>query len=171
MRWLVAKVNRPNAPQVYRTPRALLDAIEQRFGRIEFDAACRYDNAVAVRGYYYPEVDALERDWNDDLAGPRTHPQREPPLVYTNPPFALSGKFAAKHASYVGRSLLLVPASVDSNWFAEYVWGRALVLPLSPRVTFVDQPTPINRALMLCAFNVGMIGFEPWRWAPKKERT
>jgi phage N-6-adenine-methyltransferase len=160
-RAIVATVNRPNAPQNYRTPPELLAAVERRFGKIEFDAACTREDCVALRGYHYPEADALTQDWSADL------PDR--PLVWTNPPFRLSGAFAKKHAEYEGRSLLLVPASVGSRWFLEHVHGRALVLPLVGRVTFVGEATPINRDLMICAYGWYFgdelcIGFEPWDW-------
>jgi hypothetical protein len=67
--------------------------------------------------------------------------------------------------------LLLVPASVDANWFRDYVHERALVLPLSPRLTFIDQPAPINRPLMLCVYGPNITpGFEPWQWKQPKNK-
>jgi phage N-6-adenine-methyltransferase len=172
----MASVNRPNAPQSYRTPPALLAAIEARYGKVEFDAACTDENAVAELGFFYPEYDALAIDWNEALFNPRRHPQQEPPLVFDNPPFGQSGKFAAKHASYRGRSILLCQAAVDSRWFAEHVHGKAMVHPLTPRVPFLGEdgkpafvdkrgkPLGINRPMMVAAYGFGVVGFSPWRW-------
>jgi hypothetical protein len=162
----MATVNRPNAPQDYCTPPELLAAVQARFGRITFDAACTLDNAVAINGYHYPAYDALERDWRDELEGC---------VVWCNPPFGKSGEFARvatesqREPNMTGhappRVLLLVPASVGTSWFAIYVHGKALVLALSPRVKFVGQAQGINRDLMLCVYGPDITpGFEPWRW-------
>jgi hypothetical protein len=164
-RAIVATVNRPNAPQNYRTPPELLAAVERRFGKIEFDAACSPGNCVAARGYLHPPCDALSVNWSADLIDAIPGCAERYPLIFCNPPFRLSGAFAKKHAEYEGRSLLLVPASVGSRWFLEHVHRRALVLPLVGRVTFVGQAAPINRDLMLCAYGFGREGdLSPWDW-------
>lgn len=164
----MASVNRPNAPQDYRTPKALLDAIKRRFGRIDWDAACTRENAVTDAGYYFPEIDALARDWNE--LGTL--------LVFANPPWSDAGKFATKCAARtVGPTLLLVQAAVDSEWYARHVHGRALVLALRPRIPFLapDGKSPafvdargkalgVNRPAMLACYSIGSVGFEPWDW-------
>lgn len=157
----MAAVNRPNAPQDYRTPPELLAAVQARFGSITFDAACTLEDSVAPSGYHHPAYDALERDWAEELQGA---------IVWCNPPFRLAGKFAAKAAeSQQGDDppvvLLLVQASVGSAWFAKHVHDKALVLFLSPRVKFVGQAQGINRDLMLCVYGFdGDRGYAPWRW-------
>ncbi len=60
--------------------------------------------------------------------------------------------------------LLLVPASVDSNWYWEHVHGKALVLNLAPRIQFVGEPAGINRPLMLCAYGPWASDFQRWGW-------
>lgn len=162
----MAKVNQPHARQDYCTPPELLEAVQARFGKIEFDLACTEQNAVANYGYFHPEHDALVRDWCD----------LERLTCWANPPFANSRHFAARaHASQYCDNpptvLLLVPAAVDSNWYSEHVHGKALVLPLSPRVAFVGQPTAINRPLMLCVYGPHITpGFEPWQWKQPKNK-
>ena len=59
--------------------------------------------------------------------------------------------------------LLLVPASVGSNWYAENIHGRALVLALSPRVRFVGHSGPFPKDLILAAYGKAT-GFDCWRW-------
>lgn len=170
----MAKVNQPHARQDYCTPPELLEAVQKRFGTISFDAACTRENAVAALGYFYPEHDALARDWRE----------LQWQTVWCNPPFAKSRDYAEKaQASQWGgvrrdgtiysddmpTVLLLVPAAVDSRWYRAHVHERALVLPLSPRVAFVGQPTAINRPLMLCVYGPNVTpGFEPWQWKQPK---
>lgn len=167
----MAKVNRPNAQQSYRTPRAFLDAVEREYGRIVFDAACTFRDAVAPMGFTYPEVDALALDWTC-LVGTS--------LTYCNPPFGKSGAFCRKAAEAQRpdapvRCLMLVQAAVDSDWFRAHVHGKAFVRPLSPRIAFTHpdgspvldgkgRPAAINRPLMLAEYGFGRVGFEPWRW-------
>jgi DNA N-6-adenine-methyltransferase (Dam) len=164
----MAEVNRPDSPQNYRTSPAFLAACAERFGRLQFDAACTRDDAVAPMGYHSPEYDALSRDWRSEL-GDLT--------VWCNPPFRRSAAFARKaaesrrsdsgDATAPPRVLLLVPASIDSCWFERCVHGQALVLALQPRLAFVGCATPINRPLMLCVYARDVIpGFDVWRWKP-----
>ncbi len=60
--------------------------------------------------------------------------------------------------------MMLIPASVATNWFADEIHGCALVLPIRPRLTFVGHQHPYPKDLMLCVYNLGAPGFEPWRW-------
>lgn len=174
----MAKVNRPNAQQGYRTPRAFLDAIEREYGRITWDAACTTEDCVAgesehghMRGHEYNlGEDALLTDWTL-MAGE---------LVWCNPPFGKSGAFCRKAAEAQRpdaplRCLMLVQAAVDSDWFRQHVHGKAFVRPLSPRIAFTHpdgspvldgkgKPAAINRPLMLAEYGFGRVGFEPWRW-------
>jgi hypothetical protein len=46
------------------------------------------------------------------------------------------------------------------------VHKHALVLGLSPRLTFVGCPTPYPKDLMLSVFCESWIGFDVWRWKP-----
>lgn len=163
----MASVNRPNAPQDYRTPPALLDAIRAWAGELHWDAACETHNCVGTHGgYVHPTIDALERDWSE--LGDRT--------VWCNSPWSHAGRFAERCAArLVGRTLLLVQAAVDSTWFDEHVQGRALVLALRPRIpflapdgspAFVDRhgkPLGVNRPAMLCAYGWAP-GFRTWDW-------
>lgn len=143
--------------QDYQTPPEFLAAVAARFGRITFDIACTRENAVAAGGFYFDEgLDALTEHWG--FGGG---------YWWCNPPFGQSAKFAAKAAEATGPGFLLVPASVDSNWYRDYVEGIALALPLSPRVTFVGEKHPIPRALMLCVYGTRhQPGFRQWRWKP-----
>ncbi len=148
--------------QGFRTPPDFLRACERKFGvRIAFDLACTREDAVAP-GFVHPEVDALASAWPTMVEGD---------VAWLNPPYARSSAFArvaseSKHC----RTLMLVPASVGTAWFAEYVHPHALVVFLRPRLTFLQpdgtvMPAPINRDLMLCAYGwpPGVVVCEDWR--------
>lgn len=160
-------IKRGRSEQVVGTPRVFLDAVEDRFGVITWDLAATADNRVNGRNglgredYFGPDHpseryrDALAADW--DMSG----------TLWCNPPFASIGPWATKCAEARTRcdwTLLLVPASVDSEWFAEHVHGKGLVMPLRPRLKFVGHADPYPKPLMLVAYGFGAVGFEPWRW-------
>jgi len=163
----VNEVARPLGPTVKRyrseqdveTPACFIEAVECRFGPIAFDLAATKANAKAAR-YYTPETDALARDWEGEL-----------PLsgnAWCNPPFGNVTQWAAKIAMEAkkrrGLILLLVPASIGSNWFAEHVHPHAYVLALRPRITFVGQKDPFPRDLLLAVYGPALRGFDCWRW-------
>jgi hypothetical protein len=167
----MATVNRPNAPQVYRTPPELLEAVQRRFGAITFDAACMSTDKVAPYGYAIDlGLDALAFDWREHLRGE---------ITWCNPMWRDAGEYAAKCAQLAeagGRVLLNVQLAPDSNWYAEHVHGRALVLALNPRVPYLNpdgspaftdrngKALGINRPVMVAAYGFGQTGFEPWKW-------
>lgn len=146
-------VNRHRSKQDYGTPRPFLDAVERRFGPIVLDLAASSENAVC--GRWYDELtNSFAQDWS---AGSGVH--------WLNPPFADIGPWAAKCASVrsrTGWTLLLVPASIGTEWFAEHVAGKAMVLGIAPRLAFNGEPYP--KDLMLACFGFGVHGFGTWRW-------
>lgn len=172
----MARVNRPKAPQNYRTPPELLEAVQARFGQIEFDAACTRADCVGHMGYAIDAgLDALTRDWASDLIGSLSADG----VVWCNPEWRHAGKYAAKCAAFAaagGRVLLNTQLAPDSNWYAEHVHGKALVLALNPRVPYLNPDgTPafvdkrgkalgLNRPAMVAAYGFEQVGFEPWRW-------
>ena len=142
--------------QDYQTPRALLDAVEDRFGRLTFDLAADELNRAAPH-FYGVEQDALAQDWTA-LRG----------NLWLNPPYADIRPWAAKCAASRGdgrRIFLLTPASIDSNWFADHVVRNALVIGVNPRVTFVGCSAPYPKPLMLSVIGP-WVGFDVWRWKP-----
>lgn len=149
--------------QSYRTPPDFLAAVERRFEcRIAFDLACTAEDRVALHGFEYPAHDALALPW------PRLSDGN---AAFCNPPFAKASAFArVASESPQCRTLMLVPASVGTAWFAEYVHNRALVVFLRPRLVFLNpdgtpMPAGINRDLMLCAYGwtPGVYTCQDWR--------
>lgn len=158
--------------QDYRTPRVFLDAVENRFGGIGFDLAATKGHEVSAplgefgpMGYS-PEEDSLTKPWNVSILAGQ--------CVWLNPPFAHIDPWAeklARECAHLRRwTLMLVPASVGSNWYREHLWNRTVVLGLSPRLTFVGEDAPYPKDLMLVCAGFGMHGFGTWRWdRPMKE--
>lgn len=153
--------------QVVCTPRAFLDAVERRFGRIGFDlAATAANSVVGGSNYFGPDAfmvkDALLAGWPRDL------------LCWLNPPYGMikGNGFARKaraEAALGVRIVMLIPAAVATNWFADEVYGHALVIPIRPRLTFIGHKDPFPKDLMLCCYNLGSAGFEPWDWRVMSE--
>jgi len=156
--------------QAVGTPRAFLDAVEERFGIIDWDLAATAANAVTGK-YLGPGAsrgeDSLAVDW-------AMLPHQSPGRFWLNPPFGKIAPFAKKCAEQApaidGSILMLVPASVGTNWFAEHVHRKALVLALRPRLTFVGSEDPFPKDLMLCVWGRWVVpAFETWRWNSGEE--
>jgi phage N-6-adenine-methyltransferase len=145
--------------QVVGTPRDLLDAVERRFGPIRLDLAANDENKVCEKylgpGSAYGE-DSLQVPWHQQGGH-----------LWLNPPFADIDPWAAKCAeeSKLGaRISFLVPYTV-ADWFRTHVYGKALVLGLSPRVTFRGHATPYPKDLQLIAWGPYVApGWDVWRW-------
>lgn len=151
-------MNKGKSKQDYGTPTEFLEAVQDRFGKLHFDLAATAANAV-TRSFFDPDRDSLKSDWSL-CAG----------TLWLNPPFADIAPWARKCAAtaregdFGPRILMLTPASVGSNWFAEHVHRKAMVLALSPRLTFVGTTDPYPKDLMLSCFGFGVQGFDVWRW-------
>ncbi len=150
--------------QVVGTPRNVLDAVEAIYGQMAFDLAATLGNAVTERDgdhHFGPgsalATDSLLADW-DQVDG----------NLWLNPEYADIGKWAKKCAeTNTGRErkiFLFVPLST-ANWARDYVFGKALVLGLNPRVTFVGHRQAYPKDMMLAVFGEAP-GFECWRWKP-----
>jgi phage N-6-adenine-methyltransferase len=152
--------------QDYGTPWEFVRAVERRFGTLVVDLAASAENAKA--GAWLDEA-------HDSLLAPWAERWPEGNL-WLNPPFAKidpwAAKCAAESAQRSGLILLLTPASIGTEWFAEHVLDNAMVLGLSPRMAF-DGICPNPRTgridlypkdLMLSVFGFGLRGFATWRW-------
>jgi phage N-6-adenine-methyltransferase len=142
------------------TPPEFLCAVEGRFGKITWDLAANESNHV-VPWWFGPGSqfgeDSLTIPWTEKAGG----------LLWLNPPFGRIAEFAAKckaEARLGAKIIMLIPASVSTNWFAEHVYGFASVRPIRPRLTFVGHKAPFPKDLMLALWNVRGVGFCPLKW-------
>jgi phage N-6-adenine-methyltransferase len=135
---------------------AFVRACEARFGSFDLDLAASTENAKAPY-FYTREEDTFTKDWG---LGDRTQ--------FLNPEFADIEPYVAKLAAECrhrrGLTLLLTPASIGCAWFSRHVLGKAVVLGLSPRLTFEGTTAPYPKDLMLSVYGFGLHGFDQWRW-------
>lgn len=145
--------------QDYQTQPELIAAVQERFGKIVCDLAATPHNTQCRSDYYTPEADSLKQPWARDFPTG---------LLWLNPPFAnidpWAEKCAAESLERHGLIILLVPGSIGSNWFRKHVEGQAVVIGLSPRLTFVGETTPYPKDCALCIYGFGLYGFQTWRW-------
>lgn len=187
-----ASYARGKSRQDYGTPLDFMAAVVDRFGPIAFDLAAHEGNHKADRWYGRggEAEDSLAQDWTK-LDG----------NLWLNCEYDDIEPWARKCAESRGfrwekrRIFLLVPASVGSLWFADYVHEQALVLGLVGRLTFVNtgvrQPMsqlglgidvapasgetdevcedPYPKDLVLACYGEAP-GFDCWRWRPSALR-
>lgn len=113
--------------QDYGTPWPLIRAIEARWGTITIDLAARVDNIKAPL-FITPEENSLVVDWADRVGDG---------LGFLNPEFADIDPWAARCRFYEDLNLImLTPASIGSEWFADNCEDHAKVVGLRPRIKF-----------------------------------
>ena len=148
-------ISRGTSRQDWETPTELIEAVEARFGRITFDLAAEGDNAKHA-SHFKPADNALVQPW------PRSG------LCWLNPPFANIGPWASKcreEAAKGSRIAFLTPAAVGSNWFRDHVFGRALVVFLNGRITFVGAEQGYPKDCMISIFDARLPpAFDTWAW-------
>jgi hypothetical protein len=154
---------RHRSKQEVETPPDLMRAIAKRFAAPDWDLACSVDlgsgttNMKADKGFDLA-CNSLKQDWTTCDG-----------TLFLNPPFAKIGPWARKCRESAAathrfdRILMLVPASVGSNWFADDVHGHAFVHALVGRVRFVTHKAGFPKDLILAEYG-RFTGFDCWRW-------
>ena len=140
--------------QVVGTPWDFVHAVERRFGPLSIDLAALATNSKAPL-FVSPEVDTLAIDWRALVPGDH----KSSVNMWLNPEYSEIAPYAKKCAESCGTPttdgptiFLLVPASVGSQWYWNYVHGRALVHVLYPRLTFEGHADPYPKDLILAAY-------------------
>lgn len=147
-------MKRGKSQQDQGTPWHFIRVVEARFGPITWDLAAHHGNAKH-KNYFDLADNSFAQDWH-----------KIPGNLWLNPEFDDIGPWAQKCA-YEGalgaQILFLTPASIGSNWFAQYCHRKSLVLGLNGRITFIGSKDPYPKDLMLSCFGFG-VGFDTWRW-------
>jgi len=127
--------------QNWRTPKAFFRRLDDKFS-FGLDAAAEPCNALCER-YITKEQDALASHWPDFL------PDRGIFNVWLNPPYGrniwkwLNKAWEMSATNQISRVICLVPARTDTDWFHNYVWGRANEIVLvHGRIRFEDEQGP-----------------------------
>ncbi len=147
--------------QNYGTPLDFMAAIARRLDIEEFAFDFAADEFNTKAPYFFEEKDdALVQRWAPDLIKPEE-------WAWCNPPYGNIGPWAEKcmKFGYERNVALLVPASIGSNWFRDFVDGDALVLALNGRLTFEGCTAPYPKDVICCLYGPGIDpAFEVWDW-------
>jgi len=160
-----ASYNNGKSEQTVCTPKDFLNAVEERFGQLEYDLACTKENCVGAHGGIGPGnriIDSLSIDWQEYFCKDTT--------LWLNPPFGNIPQWAKKCAEMrflPSWTLLLVPASVGANWWRDYVKDNAMVYYLNGRIKFVGHKDAYPKDLALVAYGFGAAGETIWTWKKK----
>lgn len=153
----VPKQKPGRSEQAVATPNEFISAVRNLLEIRSFahDLAADENNSVAGENYYSEVEDALIQSWIFNN------------WAWLNPPYSDITPWVAKaniEAQKGAKIAMLLPASVGSNWFAEYVDGKCIVNFLRPRITFVGHNNPYPKDLMLLLYGKFMAGYRCWNW-------
>lgn len=155
-----ATVQKPGrSKQDFGTPDEFIAAVERRFGQIGFDLAASQENARAPV-FFDEAADSLKQSWSFE------HLFRAK-VVWLNPPFGDIRPWAAKldaECRFLSRwTLMLVPASMGSKWWADHVLNKCCAFGIT-RMTFKGADSMYPKDLALLAYGYGVTGTGFWAW-------
>ena len=148
---------RGKSKQDYETPECFFKIVEKYFGvKFDIDLAANEHN-TKCKIFFNEQQDSLKQNWNCYKN------------CWLNPPYNNISHWVRKaflSCSTDIQIFILVPASVGSNWFRDYVYQKCDVIFLNGRITFVDEYDPYPKDLMLLRYgNTTYKGnFYIWDW-------
>lgn len=149
-----AGYNKGKSETVVATPQDFRDAIVKRWSYPAIDLACEERNRFGSWGFYSHERDSLAEDWKGKHSG----------LCWLNPPYDNIAPWARKAADSGANILMLVPASIGTNWFRD-VQSRCDVIPIgNPRIKFDGHKNGYPKDLMLLVFPGKGKLLPQWDW-------
>jgi phage N-6-adenine-methyltransferase len=163
-RMTVPKQRPGKSSQTVRTPPELLAAVVRRWGKITWDLAATKENTVAP-SFYTEEQNSLDQFWAAHHG-----------VLWCNPPFSNIRPWIEKANSSELQAdatlLLLLPASISSEWYAEHSW-KAITHALRGRCTFVGHASVYPKDLMLLEWSrksrsPEFLRFSIWDWRNEK---
>ncbi len=139
------------------TPPEFLTAVKSFLGIKEFDVdlAALKENSVALV-YIGPKKNSLTQPWASLFLGLNRGKRNSQGWCWLNPPYDKIRPWVKKcleEAEKGARIALLVPASVGSNWWRDYVHDKARVYFVSGRLRFLmadGTPHPTTYPKDLC---------------------
>lgn len=140
--------NKCDDKDIYKTPRNLIERLNLEIGEITLDACANEENKVCEK-FISKEQNALVSDWT--TSG----------IVFCNPPFSKKDKFVEKaytESQNGTKIIMLVPASVETQFFKNCKEKAEWILFLSGRLTFegIGNYDDMNAkfATMLIFYNI-----------------
>jgi phage N-6-adenine-methyltransferase len=151
------KHNKGSSKQDYGTPPELLAAIKSQLDINGFgiDLAATKENAVAPH-YLDETIDSLSCEWVSEQ------------WMWCNPPYSKITPWVKKASESNARIAMLLPASVGSNWWRDYVHEIAAeVWFLNGRVKFVGAPTHSPKDHVVIIYRPTMVPtqYKVWSWS------
>lgn len=153
--------------QTVETPPEFIAAVELMFGHLGWDLAALKSNSKAIC-YLGPDHDECNAQLRDSLQVNWSALCGRHGVNWLNPPFSHIAPWAAKcayHAAINGTQvLMLVPASIGSNWYETWVAPNADVYSVG-RMKFVGHDHLYPKDLILAHFwKLGGNKLKRWRW-------
>lgn len=164
-------INRAESSGDIWTPVEFIRAVEHKFGPIAIDLAASGPQSAKAARWITPEEDSLKQNWAELLNGG---------LGWDNCPYSNIAPWAKYHQEQWemgARTLLLVPASVGSNWYWDHVVpsataysvGRMVFDNCFDRKTGKLVTTVYPKDLILCHYDPAVEPEYPprlhrWHW-------
>jgi len=150
--------------QDYQTPKGFLAAVKSRLGIKSFGADLAASKENTVSSWFFDLAhDALTSDWTQ-FDG----------YLWLNPPFARLEPWvrrAFEQSRQGARIAVLVPAGVGSNWWRDWVHGKACVLLLNGRITFVGEKAGYPKDCVLLLYGPDIApGYDVWTWPQQLQK-
>jgi hypothetical protein len=155
--------------QDYGTPPEFVAAVERRFGTLTWDVAATADNTVVPERFYSLKgIDARTDDWSKRFT--------RQDLLWINPEFSGLAHVWVPLIAHWARALpwlriIMLSPLTCGEWYRTYVHQRAGVLGLNPRLHFVGEADPYPKDCMLTLWNLGVPGYDVWRWDERPLRV
>jgi site-specific DNA-methyltransferase (adenine-specific) len=128
------------ATDEWATPQWLFDKLNEEF-HFTLDVCANEDNAKC-KTFFSKVQDGLQQQWDG--------------VIWCNPPYGRQIKQWVKKASEAAASgntvVMLIPARTDTEWFHEYVYGKAEIRFIRGRVKFGGSKYNAPFPSMICVF-------------------
>lgn len=164
----MARHNRGRSKQDYATPPEFIVAVKKLLWIEEFAIDLAADPSNTKAAQFYSEQDsAFDHSW-EDIEG----------WAWCNPPYDHIEPWVMKAYLSGSQIAMLLPASVGSNWWKQWVHNKAIVLLLNGRLAFMpDKPKwlyPKDCVLLLYGCNIDPFTdklYEIWSWKAESNRV
>ena len=142
---------------VVATPWEFVNAVKSLVGikHFDIDLAADATNSKGL-GFLSKKDDSLSLDWDQLLEGGA--------WGWLNPPYDDIEPWVRKAAHANSHIAVLVPASVGSVWWHNFVHEECFILFPRPRITFVGHKYPYPKDLALLLYGSGETGYDTWKW-------
>lgn len=167
---MVAVSSGKDSKQDYQTPKNFIQAVENRFGKISFDLAASAHNTQHERYFAAPGSEDLFAEGYDLFAqdlGALSKTVARRSIMWLNPEFKRIEPYAEKIATAKlvneVRIGFLVPASIGSNWYRDFVYGKSATKHLHGRLCF-DGIHPFPKDCLFALFGDSELGTTIWEW-------